>query len=135
MKDGEQLSLVLQTALHSRKYLFRRHQAQNQGAQSDFFPLFVLDVSDEPVLFEGQKLYYCNSENIIVIRSDSMLRRGFTTDPSYYSGDNMGNQTLNYIVSSIFEGMVRLNRLFLCRLDWRISIWFLHIKKIGLCWL
>ena len=105
-KDGEQLSLVLQTALQSRKHLFSKHRNQNQGALNDIFPLFVLDVSDEPVLFEGRKLYYSNSENIIVIRSDSTLRRGFTTDPSYYSGDNPGNRTLNCIVSSIFEGMV-----------------------------
>ena len=116
------MSLVLQTALQSRKYLFRRHQVQNQGTQSDFFPLFVLDVSDEPVLFEGQKLYYSNSENIIVIRSDSMLRRGFTTDPSYYSGDNMGNRTLNCIISSIFEGMVGIEIILSLRRDWRISI-------------
>ena len=106
LQDGEQLSLVLQTALQSRRQLFGRKKFVDQGDANYMYPIFVLDVTDESVTFEDQRPYFSNQEDIIVIRSDATFHRGFATDPNFYSAYTNGNNTLNRVTSSIFEAIV-----------------------------
>lgn len=80
----------------------------DQGDSNYMYPIFVLDVTDESVTFEDQRPYFSNQEDIIVIRSDAVFHRGFTTDPNFYSTYTNGNNTLNRVTSSIFEAIVRL---------------------------
>ena len=73
---------------------------------TSMFPFFVLDANYTDLMFEGRKLYYCNAQNIIVLRSDSPFSRGYVTDPNYKSSPYYGNNTANYLVSALFEGMI-----------------------------
>lgn len=70
------------------------------------YPFFVLDANYPDLVFEGRKLYYCTPQNSIVLRSDAPFTRDFEMDPNYKNTPSFGNNTANYLISALFEGLV-----------------------------
>ena len=70
------------------------------------YPFFILDANYPDLVFEGRKLYYCTPQNLIVLRSDAPFTRDFATDPNFKNTPSFGNNTANYLVSALFEGLV-----------------------------
>lgn len=70
------------------------------------YPFFILDANYPDLVFEGRKLYYCTPSNSIVLRSDAPWTRDFAMDPNYKNTPSFGNNTANYLISALFEGLV-----------------------------
>ena len=70
------------------------------------FSIFVLDVKDMKVVFEGNLPYFFSDDAIIVIRSESSFPRGYSTEPDRQNDDNRGDRVANFVVSALFEGFV-----------------------------
>ncbi|KAK8823388.1 hypothetical protein WA577_002309 [Blastocystis sp. JDR] len=104
--DGHQLESVLKLALATRDNLFNQHHFPTASDASSMFSIFVLDVKDMKVVFEGNLPYFFSDDAIIVIRSESSFPRGYSTEPDRQNDDNHGDRVANFVVSALFEGFV-----------------------------
>lgn len=70
------------------------------------FFIFILDVNDMHVVFEGNSPYFFCKDAIIVIRSESSFPRGYSTEPDRHNDDNHGDRMANFIIGALFEGVI-----------------------------
>lgn len=107
--DGQKLLRILK--IYTEKW---RTTLQNEVKEDhDELPVFVLDINDDIATFRENRIYYYNTEGVIVLHSHVSFPRDFHTDPNFKSDGYRGENTVNYVMSALFEilaGMESFNR-------------------------